>query len=151
MKNIDQTRRRFMTMFGATSLGTTLVPGVLWARVQDAGTNKVTLEMVTDEDRDYMYRVYAQDSHARINLGIRRRLAPLLAFPAITVPAGFTPEGLPVGLEFLGRQFAEGTLLRLAYAFEQATHHRKPPSTTPALAGGGDPIPQLPTTCPLCK
>lgn len=48
MKNIDQTRRRFMTMFGATSLGTTLVPGVLWARVQDAGTNKVTLEMVTD-------------------------------------------------------------------------------------------------------
>src|SRR5947199_3564533 len=34
--------------------------------------------MVTDEDRDYMYRVYAQDPQARINLGIRRRLAPLL-------------------------------------------------------------------------
>jgi maltose alpha-D-glucosyltransferase/alpha-amylase len=40
--------------------------------------DELTLEMVTDEERDYMYRVYAQDSRARINLGIRRRLAPLL-------------------------------------------------------------------------
>ena len=40
--------------------------------------DELTLEMVTDEDRDYMYRVYAQDTEARVNLGIRRRLAPLL-------------------------------------------------------------------------
>ncbi len=40
--------------------------------------DELTLEMVTDEERDYMYRVYAQDKQARINLGIRRRLAPLL-------------------------------------------------------------------------
>ena len=40
--------------------------------------DELTLEMVTDEDRDYMYRVYAQDREARVNLGIRRRLAPLL-------------------------------------------------------------------------
>jgi maltose alpha-D-glucosyltransferase/alpha-amylase len=40
--------------------------------------DELTLEMVTDEERDYMYRVYAQDPTARINLGIRRRLAPLL-------------------------------------------------------------------------
>jgi maltose alpha-D-glucosyltransferase/alpha-amylase len=40
--------------------------------------DELTLEMVTDEDRDYMYRVYARDPQARINLGIRRRLAPLL-------------------------------------------------------------------------
>jgi maltose alpha-D-glucosyltransferase/alpha-amylase len=40
--------------------------------------DELTLEMVTDEDRDYMYRVYASDPRARINLGIRRRLAPLL-------------------------------------------------------------------------
>ncbi len=40
--------------------------------------DELTLEMVTDEERDYMYRVYAQDQRARINLGIRRRLAPLL-------------------------------------------------------------------------
>ena len=40
--------------------------------------DELTLEMVTDEERDYMYRMYAHDSRARINLGIRRRLAPLL-------------------------------------------------------------------------
>ncbi|MCS7050510.1 MAG: maltose alpha-D-glucosyltransferase, partial [Thermomicrobium sp.] len=40
--------------------------------------DELTLEMVTDEERDYMYRVYARDPVARINLGIRRRLAPLL-------------------------------------------------------------------------
>lgn len=40
--------------------------------------DELTLEMVTDEERDYMYRAYAQDPKARINLGIRRRLAPLL-------------------------------------------------------------------------
>jgi maltose alpha-D-glucosyltransferase / alpha-amylase len=40
--------------------------------------DELTLEMVTDEERDYMYRVYARDTRARINLGIRRRLAPLM-------------------------------------------------------------------------
>jgi maltose alpha-D-glucosyltransferase/alpha-amylase len=40
--------------------------------------DELTLEMVTDEERDYMYRVYARDHRARINLGIRRRLAPLM-------------------------------------------------------------------------
>jgi Asp-tRNA(Asn)/Glu-tRNA(Gln) amidotransferase A subunit family amidase len=67
------------------------------------------------------------------DLGNNRRLAPLLAFPALTVPAGFTPERLPVGIEFLGREFSEGRLLALGYAFEQATHHRRPPMTTPPL------------------
>src|SRR5947199_9932161 len=41
--------------------------------------DELTLEMVTDEERDYMWRVYANDPHARIHLGIRRRLPPLLA------------------------------------------------------------------------
>jgi len=40
--------------------------------------DELTLEMVTEEDRDYMWRTYAKDSNARINLGIRRRLAPLM-------------------------------------------------------------------------
>ena len=41
--------------------------------------DELTLEMVTDEERDYMYRIYAHDTQARLNLGIRRRLAPLLS------------------------------------------------------------------------
>ena len=51
----------------------------------------------------------------------------------ISVPAGFTPEGLPVGITFFGRAYSEATLIKLAYAYEQATHHRRPPKTTPAL------------------
>ena len=53
--------------------------------------------------------------------------------PAISVQAGFTPDDgaagppIPVGMEFLGREFTEGDLLGLAYSWEQATHHRRPP------------------------
>jgi Asp-tRNA(Asn)/Glu-tRNA(Gln) amidotransferase A subunit family amidase len=66
--------------------------------------------------------------------GNNRRLSPVLGFPAITVPAGFTADGLAIGLELMGREFAEPLLLRLAYAYEQGTRHRRPPTTTPALA-----------------
>jgi amidase len=51
--------------------------------------------------------------------------------PAITVPAGLTPEGAPVGLEFVGRPYDEATLFRLAQGFEHATHHRRAPETCP--------------------
>ncbi|WP_419162725.1 amidase [Candidatus Palauibacter sp.] len=71
----------------------------------------------------------------RYALGDNRSLSPLTGFPALTVPAGFTADGLPVGLEFLGRPFTEAMLLRFGYAFEQATHHRRPPSTAPPLSG----------------
>ena len=53
--------------------------------------------------------------------------------PAITVPAGFADDGMPVGVELLGRPFAEADLLKLAYAYEQATHHRRLPPLTPRL------------------
>jgi Asp-tRNA(Asn)/Glu-tRNA(Gln) amidotransferase A subunit family amidase len=66
--------------------------------------------------------------------GNNRRLSPALRFPAITVPAGFTSDGLPIGLELMGREFDEGLLLKLAYAYEQGTHHRRPPGTAPSLA-----------------
>ena len=88
--------------------------------------------------------------------------APSTGFPAITVPMGYTrggtlrpnaqsprvgdpglrpnaqsprvgDPGLPAGLQFFGRPWSEATLLRLAYAYEQATHHRKPPPATPPL------------------
>jgi maltose alpha-D-glucosyltransferase/alpha-amylase len=55
-----------------------LPPGCQWATFL-RNHDELTLEMVTDEERDYMYRTYAVDAKARINLGIRRRLAPLLA------------------------------------------------------------------------
>ena len=51
----------------------------------------------------------------------------------VSVPAGFTPDGLPVGITFFGRAYSEATLIKLAYAYEQSSHHRKPPKTTPTL------------------
>ena len=65
--------------------------------------------------------------------GSNRRLSPVLGFPALTVPAGFTADNFPVGLELVARPYAEPTLFRLGYAYEQATRHRKPPTTTPAV------------------
>jgi amidase len=59
----------------------------------------------------------------------------LIYAASMTVPAGFTVEGLPVGITFFGPEYSEPTLIRLAYAYEQTTHHRIPPKTTPPLAG----------------
>ena len=58
----------------------------------------------------------------------------LVYVPIVTVPAGFTVDNLPVGITFLGRPYDDGAMLKLAYSYEQATHHRRPPSTTPALS-----------------
>jgi amidase len=52
---------------------------------------------------------------------------------SITVPSGFTTDNLPVGITFLGKPYSEPALMKLAYAYEQATHHRIPPKTTPPL------------------
>ena len=53
--------------------------------------------------------------------------------PAISVPAGFTDGGVPVGMEILGLPYREGDLLALAYAFEQATGHRRAPESAPEI------------------
>jgi amidase len=66
-------------------------------------------------------------------IGNNRLLSPILGFPALTVPAGFTTDGLPVGIEFMARPYAEAMLFRLGYAYEQGTRHRMPPASTPAL------------------
>ena len=51
------------------------------------------------------------------------------------MPAGFTADGLPIGVELLGRSLDDAKLVSYAYAFEQATHHRRAPLRTPALGG----------------
>lgn len=62
-------------------------------------------------------------------------IANITGFPDVIVPAGVTASKLPVTLSFLGASYTEPRLLAMAYAFEQATHARIDPSTTPALAG----------------
>ena len=53
-------------------------------------------------------------------------------YPHITVPAGFA-RGLPVGISFFGRAWSEPTLIKLAYAYEHATKHRRPPAFAPTV------------------
>jgi Asp-tRNA(Asn)/Glu-tRNA(Gln) amidotransferase A subunit family amidase len=55
----------------------------------------------------------------------------LLFAPSIVVPAGFTSDNLPAGITFLGRPYSDDKMIRLAFSYEQATTHRRPPATTP--------------------
>lgn len=79
-------------------------------------------------------------------LGSTCNLSAQTGLPAITVPAGFMAEGLPVGIEMLGRPFADARLVALAFAFEQLGPRRRAPFSTPALAHGLPPRPSIITT-----
>ena len=55
----------------------------------------------------------------------------LIFVPSVVVPAGFTSDDLPTGITFLGRPYDDANMLRFAYSYEQATHHRRIPSSCP--------------------
>jgi len=60
--------------------------------------------------------------------------SPTTGFPAINVPMGYTRGStLPAGMTIYGRAWSEPQLLKFAYAYEQATHHRRAPAATPPL------------------
>ena len=68
-------------------------------------------------------------------------LSATSGLPAVTVPAGFADDDMPVGVELLGRAWAEPRLLELAYAYEQGTRHRRAPDFTPSLMAPPAPVP----------
>ena len=72
-------------------------------------------------------------------LGSTCALSAQTGLPALSVPAGFTADGLPVGLELLGRAFTDVRLVALGYAFEQLGPRRRPPYSTPPLVNGKAP------------
>ena len=74
-------------------------------------------------------------------LGTTCALAAQTGLPAISMAAGFTSDGLPTGLELMGRPFSDVRLVAFAYAFEQAGPRRRPPASTPALVHGRAPRP----------
>ncbi len=126
---------------------TTEDPGYLQILLLREQTRQKFLTIMADQKLDAF--VYATFDHQPVvipqnalsdanandtgTLGNNRRLSPALGFPAITVPGGLTTDGIPVGIELLARPFSEGLLFQLAYAYEQGTHNRKPPPSTPPL------------------
>ena len=68
-------------------------------------------------------------------------LSATSGLPAITVPAGFADDDMPVGVELLGRAWAESRLIELAFAYEQGTRHRRAPDFTPSLVTPPAPVP----------
>ena len=73
--------------------------------------------------------------------GTNCQLSATTGLPAIAMPAGFSPDGLPIALELLGGAWEEAKLLKYAYAWEQATKPRRPPFSTPPLVNGAAPVP----------
>lgn len=98
-------------------------------------TREALLKVMADNNLDAI--VYPTTTQPAATIGEEQvsgdnnRLSPFSGFPAITVPAGFTNSGLPVGIEFLGRPFDESTLIKLTYSYEQGTHNRHAPTLTP--------------------
>ena len=76
-----------------------------------------------------------------VQTGTTCALSAQTGLPALSMPAGFTADGLPVGIELLGKGFSDARLVSLAYAFEQATPRRRAPTTTPTLVRGVAPAP----------
>jgi Asp-tRNA(Asn)/Glu-tRNA(Gln) amidotransferase A subunit family amidase len=73
--------------------------------------------------------------------GSNCQLSATTGLPALSLPAGFTDDGLPVGLELLGPPWSDAELLSLAYALERAAPQRRAPGSTPPLVGGKPPAP----------
>ncbi len=96
-----------------------------------------TMHLMASENLDALVIKSVEHQPTSIEDGIKppfvnhkgaHHLATFLAFvPTIIVPMGFSPEGLPAGITFLGRPYAEKTILDLAYAYESQTKHRNPP------------------------
>ena len=110
-------------------------PGFPLQRVTQEALRTEVLKTMADNRLDAF--LYATFDHAptklpHTTLG-NNELAPILGFPALAVPGGFSSDGLPLGFEFLGMPFSEGTLFKAAYDFEQSTKIRRPPAVTPAL------------------
>lgn len=101
------------------------------------------VDVMDEHDLDVLVYPTIQRTAMRIGedqLGNQCGLSAVSGLPAISVPAGFAADDMPVSVELLGRAFAEPRLLALAYAYEQATRHRRPPDFTPSLFTPPEPI-----------
>ena len=103
MKTLDTTRRRFMATFAGAGLGSTLVPGVVWARVQDSGTSRVTLAMVNEALKLSGIEIGEEEKTSLVetanrNLAGYEEIRKLHIPPDVSPPFHFSPlvPGMPV-------------------------------------------------------
>jgi hypothetical protein len=73
--------------------------------------------------------------------GATCQFSAVTGLPALSMPAGFTSDGLPIGVELLGGPLSDPRLVAFAFDYEQSTHPRRPPWTTPAIVNGMAPAP----------
>jgi amidase len=102
-------------------------------------TLRAALEKLMDDQKldglVYLHNLYPAQYINEPQVYTKVKLSSVSGLPAICVPAGFTKDKQPVGVEFLARAFAERDLLALAHGYESATRHRILPATTPPLPG----------------
>ena len=105
---------------------------------------RAVLKALDDQTLDVLtYPTFRRKAAAlgEAQYGSKCRVSAHTGYPAITMPAGFTADGLPVGLELSGRPLTDDRLVAIAYAFEHVTHSRRAPYSTPPLVGGQAPEP----------
>ena len=108
------------------------------ALAKRAAIQQIILKLMDDQKLDALVYPTLRRKPARINEpqgGSNCQLSASTGFPAISMPAGFTADGLPVGVELLGRPFDDAKLVSYAYAYEQPMHRRRAPARTPPLGG----------------
>ena len=114
-------------------------PDYLQALARREPLREAVTRFLDDERLDALAYPTLRRTAAPIGLpqhGNNCALSAVSGLPALVVPAGYAADGLPVGIELLGRAWDEGALIRLAYSYEQLTRHRRPPATTPSLTAG---------------
>lgn len=96
---------------------------------------QAVLKMMADNNLDALIFPTSAKQIVEIDgdqtIGDGFKLSSFTGYPTVTVPAGFTTDNMPVGMDFIGRPFSEPTLIKLAYSFEQSTQHRRTPELTP--------------------
>jgi amidase len=115
------------------------------ARIKQAALRQVTEALLDEQRLDALVYPTLRRRPARIGdaqSGTTCQLSAHSGLPALSVPAGFTNDGVPIGLELLGPAFSESQLLALGYSMEQLLKLRRAPFSTPPLVGGKAPAPR---------